>query len=63
MLLNKLLDKVKGEAPKYALAALQNPSDTSAFQFGKNVGYIEALSHFEQWINEALEEEDDDEDE
>jgi hypothetical protein len=63
-MLSKLLTKVQGEAVKYAVNAAKNPGPVSAVTFNSGVthGYVKALNHVEQWIEELLENEGDDED-
>lgn len=60
-MLNKLVTKLQGEVKSYAVKAVQNPSKRDAFEYGSHHGYLKALDHVEQWINELLEEEGDDE--
>lgn len=63
-MLNKLLSRLQSEATKYAVATCTNPGPSGKREsvLSEANGYLKALNHVEQWINELLEEEDDDED-
>lgn len=61
-MLDKLISRLESEATKYAKSALEKPSRRDEFEYGTHHGYLLALSHVEQWIQELLEEEDDDKD-
>jgi hypothetical protein len=63
IVLNKLLDRLQSEASAYAKQALENPVKRDSFEFGKHHGVLVGYSHVEQWIQELLEEEEDDESE
>jgi hypothetical protein len=58
-MLNKLLEKLESEAKTYAVDAIEHPGKGTSFEYGKHHGYLKALSHFKQWVDELLEEEDD----
>ena len=60
-MLDRLLTKLQGEAMKYSKAAFENPTKRDTFEYGSHHGYVKALNHVEQWINELLEEESGDE--
>jgi len=64
-MLNKLLTRLQGEAKTYSVNAVRNPGPVGqvVFKAGVDHGYIKALSHVEQWIQELLEEEEDDKNE
>lgn len=62
-MLEKLLDRLQGESSKYALDALKHPGDKSSFEYGSHHGVLKGFGLVEQWINELLEEEEDDDSE
>lgn len=61
-MLEDLLKKLQSEAETYSLDAVKNPGpvDRLVFKAGVDHGYVKALSHVEQWIQEMLEDEEDD---
>lgn len=61
MSLDKLLTKLQGETTKYAKDALSNPGEKTAFEYGKHHGVLKGFKLVEQWIDELLEEQEDDE--
>lgn len=65
MLADKVIKRLESEAAKYAFDAVKNPGPVNGVVFKAGVahGYLQALSHAEQWIREELEEDGDDKDE
>lgn len=59
-MLDKLLNRLQGEAKKYSRAAIETPVDKTEFEYGTHHGYVKALNHVEQWIQELLEAEEGD---
>lgn len=60
-MLNKLLDRLQGETTKYAVEAIRVPARRDTFEYGTHHGVLKGFGLVEQWIQELLEEQEDDE--
>lgn len=61
--LNKLITKLQGETKSYAVDAIKSPVSKTEFEYGVHHGVVKGFSLVEQWIQEMLEEQEDDDSE